>query len=102
MAISKEQMTEYVIAVNHPGKFEGEPIYVPYFWDLVLNGSQDGTIYDEDSPVDYVQVNVEDAEMFQELRGRSGLYILLWESNQGFVYHRFVNSKQLVDLQEGE
>lgn len=27
--------------ITQPGKFEGEPIFAPYFWDLALNGMAD-------------------------------------------------------------
>lgn len=29
------------------GKFEREPLYVPFFYNLMLNGAQDETIYDK-------------------------------------------------------
>ena len=27
--------------ITQPGKFEGEPIFAPYFWDLALQGLSD-------------------------------------------------------------
>jgi len=34
--------------ITAPGKFEGEPIFAPYYWDVALQGfadSDDGTTY---------------------------------------------------------
>jgi hypothetical protein len=40
--------TRIVPAITSPGKFEGEPIFAPYFWDLALEGFADadsGTVF---------------------------------------------------------
>jgi hypothetical protein len=68
-----------------PGKFECEPVYVPYFWSFYLDGG------DEPHTIDGTFVSrfeVTDAERieFPELVGVVALD--LWESDQGFVYHR--------------
>lgn len=34
--------------ITQPGKFEGEPVFAPYFWEMCLNGfadSDDGSVY---------------------------------------------------------
>jgi hypothetical protein len=65
--------------VRGPGKFEGEAPYVPYFWDLYLNGFAD----DDDGVVLSFTVDEEDKAIFPELRRRKR--VKLYESSNGFV-----------------
>jgi len=37
--------------IRDPGKFEGEPSYVPDLWEKVLDGGNDETIMDSDTVV---------------------------------------------------
>jgi hypothetical protein len=80
----KRRNAEYEIdsygIIRSPGKFEGEPRYVPYFWEAYLNGMAD----DDDGTVLTFHVTAEDRKMFPELRGVRNVY--LEESDQGFVY----------------
>ena len=64
--------------IKSPGKFEGEPIYVPYFWQVYLDG------FGEEMG-DYVLFDVEPSDVveFPELNGKST--IKLMENDQGFV-----------------
>ena len=65
------------------GKFEGEMLYVPYFWDLVLNGcGEDGG--EESNPTSAFDIDSADRAVFPELAGTRRL--VLSESDQGFVY----------------
>lgn len=64
---------------KHPGKFEGEPPYVPYFWDAFLNGLQDS----DDGKILVFNVTAEDKAIFPELRRRRA--VKLMQSDQGFV-----------------
>jgi hypothetical protein len=66
--------------IRSPGKFEGEPRYVPYFYEVFMNGMAD----DDDGVVLTFRVTAEDRKMFPELRGVRNVY--LEESDQGFVY----------------
>ncbi len=70
---------ECEIAVSHPGKFEGEPRYVPYFWDIFLNGDADR----DDGIVLTFYVSKEDKEKFPELRRRKTVKLI--ETTVGFV-----------------
>lgn len=71
-----------------PGKFEGEMIYVPYFWNLALEGASS---YDEDQdeneefPVSVFEINATDRENFPGLLDDVET-IRVWENLQGFVY----------------
>jgi len=70
---------ECVEAINHPGKFEGEAIYVPYFWEAFLNGFADR----DDGTVLGFDVSAEDHDMFPELKGRHTVKLI--ETDHGFV-----------------
>lgn len=70
---------EYVDLVSRPGKFEGEPAYVPYFWEFLLEGGEDF----EDGPVVGFYVSAEDKILFPELKNRRTVKIM--EMDSGFV-----------------
>jgi hypothetical protein len=73
---------DYVIdhgRIASPGKFEGEPLFVPYFWDCYLNGGADG----DDGETLMFEVTNEDRKEFPEL---VNIYrVFLWEDSNGFV-----------------
>jgi hypothetical protein len=74
--------TEYKTAAGRiisPGKFEGEMVYVPYFWEAYLNGCADR----DDGRVLGFDVTAEDKAMFPELKGRRT--VRLMERDDGFV-----------------
>jgi hypothetical protein len=65
--------------IRSPGKFEGEMLYVPYFWDVGLDGFADtdnGTVWG-------FKVTKEDKLMFPELKRKRS--VRLAERDDGFV-----------------
>ena len=65
--------------IASPGKFQGEPIYTVYFWELYLDGC-----YDEiDDNFIYFDLTPEDTYLFYELLGSNRL--LLHETDDGFI-----------------
>lgn len=64
--------------IQNPGKFEGEMLYAPYFYDAVLMG--DG---ERIGDTDFFEINDDDAKEFPELTGCYG--VTLVESENGFV-----------------
>ena len=74
-------------AIVSPGKFEGEPIFTPYFWDATMDGSADHEFYyGEGGNTEFlVAVTAEDRAMFPELDPTTQ-YVAISESDQGFVY----------------
>ena len=66
--------------IRSPGKFEGEYLYVPYFWDLFLNGCAD----EDDGGVLRFNVTEKDRREFPELVAVQ--VVTLTECEQGFVY----------------
>ena len=84
--------------ITSPGKFEGEQNYVPYFWNLGLDGCADTDIspdsftddethsnYLTDHPVFGFGLTDADRAKWPELKGQDR--IELWESDLGFVFH---------------
>lgn len=79
----KELLKEYHINASgiivSPGKFEGEAIYVPYFWEIFLNGCADR----DDGKVLGFDVSPEDKKEFPELKKRRT--VKLYQRDDGFV-----------------
>lgn len=85
MSEARETLTreDFVEAVKHPGKYEGENPYVPYFDELVLCGGEDYLEGEEDNPIYCFVVTEEDTKLFPELT--VGEVIKLTDTNDGFV-----------------
>jgi len=69
--------------ITNPGRFEGEPYFVPFFWGLTLEGLHDeqlGSLFK-------VVIRREDKMLFPELKEEFDLF--LWEDDSGFVHHSF-------------
>ena len=77
--------------IANPGKFEGEPAWVPFFYAL-----EDDDEFTDGAAVAYraFQVNVEDRQRFPEL---SGVFaVVLAETDDGFVTgHTFATDYEL-------
>lgn len=77
--MTREQCLE---AINSPGKFEGEPVYAPYFYDAMLDG--DGEWIND--VVQRFDVTDDERKMFPELEDCKQVDLL--EDSDGFVYVR--------------
>ena len=78
--------------ITQPGKFEGEPVFVPYFWDLGLSGfsdSDDGKTYgfrfSFSKPED--KALLKEWPTLKRWLGRKRSF-KLYEDDHGFVYCR--------------
>ncbi len=68
-----------------PGKFEGEPKYTPYFWDMVLHGGSDDTIGPiERWTYDIFEITEQDQENFPDLNDVK--IVSITSDEYGFVY----------------
>lgn len=65
--------------IRSPGKFEGEALYIPYFWDCFLNGFAD----EDDSHIVF-EVTDEDRSLFPEIPTNQKA-ITIFEREDGFV-----------------
>lgn len=90
----------YEKMTKSPGKFEGEPAYVPYFYELVMDGGSDEALTDGESVTyDVFKITDEDKTMFPELLG-VGHYVILHYTNDGFVIGREYTEEQWLKLKE--
>ena len=91
-----DERREFIVS---PGKFEGEPVFVPYFWDKMINGMQDDIIY-EDPRYGYATVSVfkvtdEDRKEFPELLDDGETEeIRIWSLESGFACHERILSME--------
>ena len=78
------------------GKFQGEPYYVLYFWDAMLDGDRE-PIYDDGREV-YSLTEVTDDEREAFELDKSTVAIALWHSDQGFVTLEELSEERYVHL----
>lgn len=72
--------------ITSPGKFEGESVFVPYFWEVGLDGGadrDDGRVYTFKFKRDDAEL-IEWPELKKWLNGKRTLH--LYEDTQGFVH----------------
>jgi len=69
--------------IQSPGKFEGEMLYVPYFWDTMMEGNGEDLYFSDGALVSIIGVEDKDREMFPELG--SATQIAIETTDQGFV-----------------
>ena len=74
--------------IQNPGKFECEPEWVPYYWDLALNGEgEDVSEYDDEGGlvgcfVTRFKVDYEESDAFGL---ECGAMVEVFQDSQGFV-----------------
>lgn len=66
--------------ITSPGKFEDEMYYLPFFYDLYLNGDHTGTTKED---VIYFLLTEDDKKQFPELEDDN--YLWFYQSEQGFI-----------------
>jgi len=77
--------------VSNPGKFEGEPRWVPAMWAHVLDGCSESLDYVEGDPsYERIDLTADDLARFPELAEMTDLgngvrAVVLWEDDSGFV-----------------
>jgi hypothetical protein len=82
-------MSEYTVVdgiIRDPGKFEGEPLFAPDFYESVLDGCGEDLSFSEDGCGEsavLLQIEPNDRIEFPELG--TALYVLVTENEQGFV-----------------
>jgi hypothetical protein len=82
--------------ITTPGKFEGEPCYVLFFWLMYMNGFYDGTFHDSFYEYTYWYLEDEEKQLFR-IDGSFTL-IVIWENSDGFICHDLLQS--LADMPE--
>jgi len=70
--------------ITSPGKYEGEPVWVPAYWDAAMCGCAD----DEENGAVSFTIDADDVALWPELSGVER--IVLWQDEQGFVHSETV------------
>ena len=74
--------------IRNPGQFEFEPEWVPYYWELALNGEgEDISDYDESGEIvgGFVSRFVVDSEEADAFGIERGAMVGIYQDSQGFV-----------------
>lgn len=107
--------------ITNPGKFERETLATVYYRDLMVLGTSDETVYDENERVyDYFKIEPQDVSEIEEYRTypqlrqamETGGYFRIHEDDDGFVHGMIVTAEQFethkaeieanIDADEGE
>jgi hypothetical protein len=81
MSVRDEYNVNHFGLITDPGKFEGEPIYIPHFWQIGLEGLAD----EDDGETFLFHVTDEDRKQFPEIPADQST-IRLAERSDGFVH----------------
>lgn len=82
-----------------PGKFEGEPFYVLYFYEAVLNGKADEPLYEGDTVVaDLLEVSDDERAAFK--LNPDTAFVALWYAESGFVTLDELTAVQYDELRD--
>lgn len=89
----EEILEDYVVneqgIITSPGKFEGQMLYAPHFWEASLHSMSDWERSDESFHYYGFKVLLADRKKFPELEP-DVIQVEIWEDEQGFVaLHRF-------------
>jgi hypothetical protein len=83
-SIRQRYLDEFQVSASgriaSPGKFEGEMIYVPYFWDCFLEGGADS----DNGEVISFKLDSTDKTLWPEIPARKRT-MRLYERSDGFV-----------------
>lgn len=102
--LTREQLeenyrTNEIGCIASPGKYEGEPLYVPYLWEnYVLHGFSTETISTHTETAEVVEITDDIVDEFPELSDVD--YVSLEESDSGFVYSSELSEAELEELRE--
>jgi hypothetical protein len=72
--------------ITSPGKFEGEPDYVPELWDMTLDGFTDWEFYNGETLCSVLAVDTDLVRRIPALSDLLGKRLVLFEDELGFVY----------------
>lgn len=80
-----------------PGKFEGEPYWMPTLWDMVLGGMADESLHDGTTAYDAFKVD-SDLSIMTGLPVQDA-FLVIWSDEQGFVNHMIMNQNELDNIE---
>lgn len=83
--------------IKNPGKFEGEPYWMPTLWDMVLGGMADESLHDGTTAYDAFKVD-SDLSIMTGLPVQDA-FLVIWSDEQGFVNHMIMNQNELDNIE---
>lgn len=86
--------------ITDPGRFEGEPLFAPYFYDQVLSGWGEPLDWADSSTTDVVYVEPHDCIEFPELRDNKVVAVHVTVADTGFVSCEQLTQEELDELLE--
>jgi len=97
--LSTYKVNEYGAIVSD-GIFKWQPIYVPYFWNMVLNDDYDDTFPSIDGDIQIIQVTDEERKEFPELpQNMTEIGLLEWKD--GFISYYDFSGYMLANCGSG-
>ena len=91
--IKKAYDVDMTGVIKSPGKFGGEKIYSPYFFEFYLNGFGGDEIMVDDVLYNCFEIDSDDLKQFpDELMGVFG--VIMWQNSQGFIFCKAFNEKE--------
>lgn len=83
--LQKEYDTNKIGIIVNPGKFEGETLATPFYYDIMLNGEGD-----------VIEIDTSDRLTF-DISDRENL-VVVHETNDGFVYLTWHETREEAEL----
>lgn len=84
--------------ITSPGKFEGEPHWMPTLWEMVLGSMADRSLHDGTTAYDAFEMD-SDLEKLTGLEAKPDTYIVVWSDQQGFVSHMIMTENEVENLE---
>lgn len=85
--------------IANRGKFEGDPTWVVYLWNLTMDGNSDIDVFDGDTLLSCFLLD----ESLALVTGlKQGHYVYLWETEQGFVSYSTMDQYEMSRLESAE
>src|SRR5437773_5493550 len=90
---------EYEKTVKHPGKFQGQKAYAPYFYEQVLSGCFEAAGFPDGKRISYTGITEDDVNMFPELlKEHLGKFAAVLETDHGAVVVEIVDKQQIFRI----
>ena len=70
--------------ITNPGKFEREPVYVPYYWTIAMHGGSDETLFQGETFFELFSVTPIEKVFFPDLKEVKT--VMIWADSQGFAH----------------
>lgn len=80
-----------------PGKFEGEPYWMPTIYDMVLSGMADESMHDGTTAYDAFKIDT-DLSILTGLPVQDA-FLVIWSDDSSFVNHMIMSQYELDNLE---